>query len=159
NDSLPHSTLNNYGRIYSLGGIDVYGIYFSGGAGMITNAGGAEIFGATSAVFINGNYVLNNLGTIIGAKGAGVEVGKSTSGGYVSNHGYIFGEQYGIYDISKNESASIHNFGVIKSDDTGIAVHTLPSLNVSITNAAGAVINGGIHGVYCDLGTFHLVNR
>jgi hypothetical protein len=125
----------------------------------VLNAKSAEIFGNQTELFLGGDYLANNRGTIIGAEHAGIQLGKNTSGGVVNNYGYVFGQIDGVSDISLDGPATIHNYKTIRSDDTGIEIHTDPAITTSITNAVGAVIDGGTHGVYCDRGAFKLVNR
>jgi hypothetical protein len=135
------------------------GVHFSIGTGSLLNAKGAEIFGTQIGVFLGGDYLATNRGTIVGAEDAGVELGKNTSGGAINNYGYIFGQIDGVSDLSLDGPATIHNYKTIRSDDTGINIHTDPAITTTITNAIGAVIDGGIHGVFCDRGAFKLVNR
>jgi hypothetical protein len=87
---ITNSSLLNFGSIYALSNVTADGVHFSIGTGSLLNAKGAEIFGTRIGVFLGGDYLATNRGTIVGAEDAGVELGKNTSGGAINNYGYIF---------------------------------------------------------------------
>jgi Ca2+-binding RTX toxin-like protein len=172
-------TLINNGGVYAVFPTET-GVYLtSAGKGVVTNSLGAEIFGGLRGVFLDnsGLNVVNNSGTIIGASyihdflgapqgvSAGVEFYQNTSGVLLNNHGYIFGDDYGVCDISQLTGGTVNNFSVIRggynslAGDIGIYVHTEANLVTHVNNNAGGVISAGRFSISVVLGQLHLVNH
>ena len=63
--SFGHSVLFNEGTLFSGGAFEA-GVFFSGDAGLVSNAAGATIIGAEDGIFADGRTPeVNNLGTIL----------------------------------------------------------------------------------------------
>jgi hypothetical protein len=101
-----------------------------------------------------GSNIVNNFGTIIGASNAGafsgspggvsagVEFWADTTAALLNNHGYIFGDHYGVYEFSNNTGGTIDNYKTIRSDGSAIYLETATKLVTHITNFAGGLIKG-----------------
>jgi Ca2+-binding RTX toxin-like protein len=179
NNSNANYTLINNGHVYAPYPRET-GVYLtSAGRGAVTNNAGAEIFGGLRGVFLDntGLNIVNNFGTIVGASyledfvgppngvSAGVEFYHSTSGVLLNNHGYVFGDDYGVYDISQLTGGTINNFSVIRGGsnaaaaDIGIYIDTAANLVTHVNNNAGGVISAGRFSIALALGQLHLVNH
>ena len=96
----------------------------------------------------SGTNIVNNFGTIIGASNAGagvsagVEFWEHTTTALLNNHGYIFGDSYGVLEFSVHTGGTINNYKTIRSDGSDIFLDTQPNLVTHITNFAGALIKG-----------------
>jgi Ca2+-binding RTX toxin-like protein len=170
-NGFSNNTLDNYGKVVADSPNET-GVYLNDGNAAITNETGAEIYGTLRGVFINGGgtSVVNNLGRIIGASNAGdvsggltvsagVEFSEQTRGVLLDNHGYIFGGDYGVYNLSNFSGGTIDNFKTIKSNGDGIYLVTEYKLETHITNATRGVISGGTDSILLATGQLHLVNH
>ena len=73
---------------------------------------------------------------------AGVEFWEHTTTALLNNHGYIFGDSYGVLEFSIHTGGTINNYKTIRSDGSDIFLDTQPNLVTHITNFAGALIKG-----------------
>ena len=168
-NGFANNTLDNYGKIRAEASNET-GVYLNDGNSSITNEVGGSIFGALRGVFIAGHGTshVNNFGTIIGASNAGDPVGYHASAGVefdiqtgvgLNNHGYIFGDDYGVANFSDYSGGTIDNFKTIKSNGDGIYLDTMYNLETHITNTTKSIISGGIDSILLATGQLHLVNH
>jgi hypothetical protein len=158
-NNFANNTLINHGKVYTAGAID-YGVFFDTGNARVVNTAGAEIFGS-KAVYVDGGgkNLVNNRGDIIGPTDLGVWFGSATHGVVLNNHGYVFGEFYGVINISAFVGGTINNFHTIRSDLYAISINTASSLTTNISNAVGGVIKAPGDAILMSAGKLHLVNH
>jgi Ca2+-binding RTX toxin-like protein len=168
----PNNRLVNFGKVVAAN-IHETGVYLNDGNASVVNEVGAEILGHLRGVFLDGNGTdaVVNRGKIIGASNAGAFVGpppgvsagvefyKDAGSVFLNNQGFIFGQIYGVDNLSLFSGGTINNTAIIKSTVAGISVDTQPVLVTHITNAIGGVISGGLYGVVEVHGHLHLLNH
>jgi outer membrane autotransporter protein len=127
---------------------------------LVTNSDGGSITGQRFGVILSGGGVVENAGSIAGGDGGLFIQGTALNSGgrsgltaSVVNSGTIAGSRndglngYGVGFGSDLATATLDNSGTISSAaGAGVFHGTLG--DVTITNAAGATIEGGTHGVY-----------
>jgi Ca2+-binding RTX toxin-like protein len=137
------SSLFNFGTILSAKE-NGDGVGLAGANSRVSNAAGAMIIGAGSGLTVSGDKArIDNQGAIQGLSKFGVEFAVTSDHVTLDNGGSIFGRNVGIKAFSDFDGGSIHNTGLISSDDLAIWIQTNVGLTTFIDNAVGGTIRGG----------------
>jgi Ca2+-binding RTX toxin-like protein len=154
---LDSQTLFNFGNILS-GSPDAAAVNLSGDHSAVTNGVGARIIGVDIGVLADGNTAsVVNQGSIDGITGVGAVFGASSSNVALTNSGTIHGRFEGVAVFSAN-GGTIHNAGLIVSEDRAIEVFTGAGQTTVIVNAATGAIAGAGDAIRVDGGNIVLAN-
>lgn len=133
--------VDNYGSIRNTGAGFATGVLIQGGAGSITNAAGADIFGTYNGIYTSGSapLTLTNDGSITSTNGPAVEAG---GGGTFINTGTIetSGSSQGVKITG---AATLTNSGRIASG-SGAAVKFSGSADHTLTLDTGSELVGQV---------------
>jgi Ca2+-binding RTX toxin-like protein len=133
------STLINKGNIFSG---SLVGVYFNGNNSHITNNSGHNIAGPQGIFDGSDGATVTNHGTLTGYDFDGIAFGPTSNHVVLNNDGEIYGRLAGVTTGSGLQGGTIHNSGLIRSDQFGVEVNILAGLTTIIDNAAGGTIKG-----------------
>jgi Ca2+-binding RTX toxin-like protein len=156
-DFTDDALLNN-GMIAASGDFEA-GVSLNGAFNSVSNAAGASITGNNDGIFMDGAHAaVDNHGTVFGLVDSGVVFFAGATASVLTNSGWIFGKSTGLHEACPTDGGLIHNLGRITSDDVAIKVETDTGVLTTITNDAGATINGTHDAIAVDFGNVSLTN-
>jgi hypothetical protein len=156
------SKLINKGQALSA---DSVGVKFKGDGSTIVNDASGSIVGSdgiNTGNFNNKDITVTNHGIIEGYAATGV-FSSDTSNFVLTNNGDIYGHLNGVYLFSYTAGLAVgpvvDNSGMIRSDQHGIRVTTIPALTTTVINENGGTIKGGFQSIFTDGGALSLDNK